>query len=120
MTWKSTKTRKSSVTNPKIIVKLLVSINRKEGRLAAEENLALLLKCAQTHSDIIKGMDLSGDPKFSTFQEYKDLLEQARQSGLKLALHCGEIDNEEEISEMLTFGMSRLGHGTCINGEYIH
>lgn len=63
-------------------------------------------------------MDLSGDPKFNTFSEYKDLLEQARQSGLKLALHCGEIDNEEEIAEMLAFGMSRCGHGTCINGTW--
>lgn len=112
-----TKTRKSSAKNPKIIVKLLVSINRREGRLSAEENLALLLKCAQSHADIVKGMDLSGDPKFGAFNEYKDLLEQARQSGLKLALHCGEIDNEDEIAEMLAFGMSRLGHGTCINGE---
>lgn len=109
--------RKASTTHPKIIVKLLVSINRREGRLAAEENLALLLKYAQSHSDIIKGIDLSGDPKFAEFNDYKDLLEQARQNGLKLALHCGEIDNEEEISQMLAFGMSRLGHGTCINGN---
>lgn len=98
-------------------MKLLVSINRREGRLAAEENLALLLKYAQLNSDIVKGMDLSGDPKFGAFSDYRDLLDTARQSGLKLALHCGEIDNEEEIAEMLAFGMSRLGHGTCINGE---
>lgn len=85
--------------------------------MSAEENLALVLKLAQSNADIIKGMDLSGDPKFGAFNEYKDLLEQARQSGLKLALHCGEINNEDEIAEMLAFGMSRLGHGTCINGE---
>ena len=107
----------SQTASANIIVKLIISINRKEGLSAAKENLALILKFSKAHPDIVKGVDFSGDPNFGKFSDYRELLQEARGNGLKLALHCGEIDNqEEEIREMLEFGMNRLGHGTFIRG----
>lgn len=78
--------------------------------------MSLILKYNQLHPDIVKGVDLSGDPNYGTFADFKDTLNAVRKSGLGLALHCGEIDNQMEISEMLEFGMNRLGHGTFITG----
>lgn len=63
------------------------------------------------------GVDLSGDPTSKSFSEFKEILNEARQNKLKLALHCGEVDNQVEIADMLEFGMDRLGHGTFISGN---
>lgn len=70
------------------------------------------------HPNIICGVDLSGDPACKTFADFQPALTKAKNAGLKLALHCGEIDNQAgEISAMLAFGMNRLGHGTFIKGD---
>lgn len=104
---------------PDILVKLIPSIDRSQGIESAEENLELILNLKEIYPQIIKGIDLSGDPTKGEFKMYKKLLSKARNNGLKLALHCGEIINDEEIIEMLDFGMDRLGHGTYINPELL-
>lgn len=71
----------------------------------------------EQYPDIIKGIDLSGDPSCCKFSDYKEMLNVARNKGIQLALHCAEVANEEEIIEMLNFGMDRLGHGTFIDGK---
>lgn len=101
---------------PNILVKLIVSINRRESLESSMENVDLAIKYAKLHPNIICGVDLSGDPTQKTFTDFMPLLTKAKDNGLKLALHCGEIDNESEIADMLNFGMDRLGHGTYING----
>lgn len=101
---------------PSILVKLIVSINRRESIDSAEENGCLAIKYAKLHADIVCGVDLSGDPASKRFSDFEPILTKVRQNGLKLALHCGEIDDQDEISAMLKFGMNRLGHGTFIKG----
>lgn len=111
--------KKASEQFPNILVKLLPSIDRSQGLEAAEETFDLVLDSLK-HSefkDIIKGIDLSGNPKSGNFGDYKNLLSRAREAGLKLALHCGEVDNPTEIREMLEFGMDRCGHGTFISED---
>ncbi|XP_055323946.1 adenosine deaminase-like protein [Sitodiplosis mosellana] len=102
---------------PSILVKLIVSINRRESIESAEENGSLASKYAKLHPNIVCGVDLSGDPASKKFSDFEPILAKARETGLKLALHCGEIDDQDEISAMLKFGMHRLGHGTFIKGE---
>lgn len=112
--------RQASEYYPTIIVKLLPSIDRSQGLAAAEETLALVLENLEEDDDskdIIKGIDFSGNPKCGSFADYKEVLTKARNAGLKLALHCGEVANPEEIKEMLEFGMDRCGHGTFITGD---
>lgn len=104
---------------PSILVKLIVSINRRESIESAEENGSLAIKYSKLHPDIVCGVDLSGDPMSKKFPDFEPILARARESGLKLALHCGEIDDQDEISAMLKFGMNRLGHGTFIKGIFI-
>lgn len=98
-------------------MKLILSINRREDLRSAEENVNLLLKYHASHSAIVCGVDLSGDPACKTFADFKHLLARVKDAGIKLALHCGEIENASEVSEMLDFGFNRLGHGTFVRDE---
>lgn len=101
---------------PTIMVKFIISINRRESIESAEENCSLAIKYAKLHPDIVCGIDLSGDPASKKFSDFEPIFSRARENGLKLALHCGEIEDQNEISAMLKFGMNRLGHGTFIKG----
>lgn len=101
---------------PSIMVKLIISINRRESIESAIENVDLAIKYAKMYSDIVCGVDLSGDPVCKTFADFEPMLRKAKNAELKLALHCGEIDDQTEIAAMLDFGMHRLGHGTFITG----
>ncbi|XP_034485871.1 adenosine deaminase-like protein [Drosophila innubila] len=100
-----------------ITVKLLPSINRSEPVEVAEETVALSLELCQNDPDIVVGIDFSGNPSQGKFSDFMPALELARKHGLKLAVHCAEIDNPTEIREMLKFGMSRCGHGTFLSSS---
>lgn len=105
---------------PSIMVKFIVSINRRESIESAEENGSLAIKYAKSYPNVVCGVDLSGDPASKTFPDFVPILSKAKENGLKLALHCGEIEDQDEISAMLKFGMNRLGHGTFIKGNFFH
>lgn len=109
--------RKSHTNCPNITVKLLPSIDRSKGLKEAEENVDLVLELAKSHPDIIKGMDLSGAPFGTKFSDYREFLRKAQSAGLKMALHCGEFEDDEEVREMFEFGTDRIGHGTFIKGD---
>ncbi|XP_017058450.1 adenosine deaminase-like protein [Drosophila ficusphila] len=102
-----------------ILVKLLPSINRAEPVEVAEETVSLAVEMSKSHPDVILGIDFSGNPAKGKFLEFRCILSQAVQNGLKLVLHCAEIDNPSEVKEMLEFGMSRCGHGTFLNAKDI-
>uniref|UniRef100_T1GYN8 Adenosine deaminase domain-containing protein n=1 Tax=Megaselia scalaris TaxID=36166 RepID=T1GYN8_MEGSC len=108
---------KASKLYPTILVKLLPSIDRSHGLKAGEETISIVLESLKNEEfkNIIKGIDFSGNPEKGKFYEFKDLLNKCRNSGLQLAVHCGEIRNPCEIRDMLEFGMDRCGHGTFIN-----
>lgn len=109
--------RSAQSIHPQIDVVLLPSFDRAQGIEQAESSLKIILDLQHDNRELIKGLDFSGNPAAGEFNIYKGLLETARNAGLKLALHCGEIDNEDEITEMLDFSMSRCGHGTFIKGD---
>lgn len=79
----------------------------------------IVIEMKQEYPDIICGIDFSGSPTDGKFNDFKAAIEKARNNGLKIALHCGEVENSLEIHEMLQFGMDRLGHGTFIKGSNI-
>jgi len=109
----------ASETYPEITVKLLPSINRAEPVDVAEETVSLAVELARAHPNLILGIDLSGNPGKGRFSDFAPILAQARDKGLKLAIHCAEIENPSEVKEMLHFGMSRCGHGTFLTPEDI-
>lgn len=105
--------------NKFIVVKLLLSVNRRESPAEAEENIREAIVANAAHPDIVVGVDLSGNPKCgNVVQDILPLFTQARISGLKIALHCAEIPNEYEVEEMLKYNADRLGHGTCVHPSH--
>ncbi|XP_028525005.2 adenosine deaminase-like protein isoform X1 [Apis cerana] len=98
---------------PNILLKLLISVNRKQGYKAAQENIELAINFMKKYPQYIVGLDLSGDPM--TGNIFLKLLRKARMAGLKIAAHCAEISNETEIIDILEFKPDRLGHCTCIH-----
>ncbi|KAH8310298.1 hypothetical protein KR044_000585, partial [Drosophila immigrans] len=108
---------KKAANQHEIVVKLLPSINRGEPLEVAEETVALAIELGQEEPGLIVGIDFSGNPSQGKFSDFAGVLDKARSSGLKLALHCAEIENPVEIREMLKFGMSRCGHGTYLGSS---
>lgn len=101
-----------------INVKLIVSLNRSEEIVSSAENVDLLMKYHRMYPNIVCGVDLSGNPSAKKFELFEPLLSKAKNASIRLALHCGEVDDAEEIEQMLKFGMDRLGHGTFIKGKH--
>uniref|UniRef100_A0A1B0CP12 Adenosine deaminase domain-containing protein n=2 Tax=Lutzomyia longipalpis TaxID=7200 RepID=A0A1B0CP12_LUTLO len=98
------------------IVKLIPSFDRSKGVNDARDTLDVVLKVREKFPGMIVGIDLSGNPENTNFQDFKPLLQEARNAGLKLTLHCAETaGTEEENMEMLEFGMDRMGHGTFMD-----
>ncbi|KAK5649026.1 hypothetical protein RI129_003918 [Pyrocoelia pectoralis] len=99
-----------------IIVKLLLSINRTHSLKESNDSLDAILEMHKRYPNIIKGLDMSGSPYSGHF--YEDIFEKARWQNLKITLHCGEIVNNDEVSEILKFKPDRIGHGTTIHTRY--
>ncbi|KAG7198140.1 hypothetical protein KM043_005559 [Ampulex compressa] len=101
--------------HPSMFVKLLISVNRKEGFKAAQENVRLAIDFRKKYPDYVIGLDLSGDP--TTGDAFISLLQTSRKAGLKIAAHCAEVPNEKEAMDILSFKPDRLGHCTCIHPD---
>lgn len=104
------------VINSSIIVKLLISFNRAFSANDIRETLDLAIEYQQLYPDLVVGIDISGNPSIGTWM--KDAVLEARQYGLYTSVHCGEVQNVEEIREILKFNPDRIGHGCCIHEKY--
>lgn len=102
-----------------IRVRLLLSINRNQPLEVAEETLELALEWRRK-SALVVGLDLSGHSERpnSEFHRFEHVLEQARASGLKLALHFAEHFDDDEAERILAFRPDRLGHACCLSDTH--
>jgi len=105
-------------SSPEIIVRLLVSIDRRKGVDDARDSLDLAQEFRREYGDIIVGLDVSGDPVVGNILDYVEVLEEARRRGLKVSVHLAEVPNEKEVEAFLTaFLPDRIGHGTCLTSS---
>lgn len=81
--------RDCEIEHPTIIVKFLVSVNRKQGRETAEENVHLAIRMKEKYPNYVLGIDLSGDP--TQGEAFLRLMGEARDAGLKITSHCAEV-----------------------------
>ncbi|KAJ1292263.1 hypothetical protein BS78_02G378600 [Paspalum vaginatum] len=96
----------------KIYVRLLLSIDRRETTSAALDtvNLAMEMK-----DQGVIGIDLSGNPVVGEWETYLPALQHAKELGIPITIHCGEVANKKEIQAVLDFCPQRLGHVCCLN-----
>ncbi|XP_058194378.1 N6-mAMP deaminase [Rhododendron vialii] len=98
----------------KIYVRLLLSIDRRETTDSAMETVKLALEMRHLG---VTGIDLSGNPIVGEWATFLPALQFAREEGLSITLHCGEVPNTEEIQSMLDFLPGRIGHACCFGEE---
>lgn len=99
-----------------ITVKLILSINRSHDVKNSQDSLEVILKMKNMYPDIIRGIDLSGNPNVGQFESA--IFKVAKENGLYTTIHCAEIKNDEEVKEILNFGPDRLGHATCLHPNF--
>ncbi|XP_027332955.1 adenosine deaminase-like protein [Abrus precatorius] len=105
----------SEETRKKIFVKLILSIDRRETTEMAMETVMLALE--MKHLGVV-GIDLSGNPYLGEWNTYLPALQFAREQGLYVTLHCGEVHKPKEIHDMLDFLPHRIGHACCFENEH--
>lgn len=110
--------RDCSLTVSGILVKYLPSIDRAQGCTIAKESLDLILEARQLYPDLIRGIDISGNPAVDDLRNYKAILAEAKANDLKLAVHLGEVqDCGPEAIDILNMGIDRIGHGTFLSED---
>lgn len=97
-----------------VVVRVLLSFDRARHTAAqAREIVALAL----SHPQVV-GIDLSGDPTRGNFATFLPALQHARERGLKITLHAGEVPSTDaEMRSMLDFNPDRFGHCCFVNPE---
>ncbi|XP_058072583.1 N6-mAMP deaminase [Magnolia sinica] len=98
----------------KIYVRLLLSIDRRETTASAMETVQLALEMKDLG---VIGIDLSGNPVVGEWQTFLPALEFAKEQGLPISLHCGEVPKQKEVQAMLEFQPQRIGHAICFEDE---
>ncbi|KAI8913272.1 hypothetical protein EDD86DRAFT_200131 [Gorgonomyces haynaldii] len=100
----------------RMIVQYIASLDR---RNSLEENLDTVHLAHQLLQEgyPVCGVDLCGDPEKGVFRETMlPALQLARQLGLKLTVHCAEIQGVgQETMEILELKPDRIGHGTFLD-----
>ncbi|NP_001132566.1 N6-mAMP deaminase [Zea mays] len=96
----------------KIYVRLLLSIDRRETTSAALDTVNLAVEMMDQG---VIGIDLSGNPVVGEWETYLPALQHAKNMGIPVTIHCGEVANRKEIQAVLDFCPQRLGHVCCLN-----
>ncbi|KAL7485956.1 hypothetical protein ACHAW6_011550 [Cyclotella cf. meneghiniana] len=111
-----------------LVPRLIISVDRSGTFEKAEENINLAIRMAKSHTNIV-GVELGGNPTRNDFRLFEPLFQKARDHGLKVSIHCGEIptalnDSEssdpimkvayEEVKAVLNFRPDRLGHALLL------
>ncbi|PKA51768.1 adenosine deaminase [Apostasia shenzhenica] len=104
----------NDIKRKKIYVRLLLSIDRRETTAAAMETVSLALEMKECG---VVGIDLSGNPVVGEWSTFLPALMYAKEHGLPVTLHCGEIANRKEIQEMLDFSPERIGHACFLEED---
>jgi adenosine deaminase len=101
-----------------IIVKLLISIDRKMGALEGSENVDLAINWFMKYPELVVGLDLSGDPRQGSHEWIIPLLARAREHGLQISCHLPEVINLEETTKFYEFKPERVGHALFIHPSF--
>ncbi|XP_047736721.1 adenosine deaminase-like protein [Hyalella azteca] len=103
-------------------VRLLVSLDRAQGVAEAADTLDTVLQLLQEgHSELLVGVDVSGDPARGDMRDLLPLLQRARAAGLAVVLHCCELltpsCHDELLSVLSALPVARLGHCTFLSSS---
>ncbi|XP_014602402.1 PREDICTED: adenosine deaminase-like protein [Polistes canadensis] len=108
--------RLSEAMLPRIMVKIIFSINRADNYADCLDTCTLVFKYYKQYPELIVGIQLYGDPFYNN--SYLNLLKICREYDLKIIMNCAEIPNHSETWEMIDFKPERLTHCTCVHATF--
>ena len=91
------------------VTRLLLSINRSQPMWKARETVDLAIELAKSTKWVV-GIDFSGNPTINSFVDFRELFQEAREAGLKVSIHAGEVPHPKDTDAILDFQPDRLGH----------
>jgi len=95
-----------------IVVRLIPSVNRHESPELAEQ--VAWLSAGRLEKGIA-GLDLAGNEAQFPAEPFIGIFREARQSGLKVAVHAGEWGGPENVRQAIEqFDADRIGHGVRV------
>ncbi|EED88522.1 adenosine deaminase [Thalassiosira pseudonana CCMP1335] len=113
-----------------LIPRLIISVDRSGTYEQAEENINLAIEMVTQQSNHIGkylvGVELGGNPTRNDFRTFEPLFQMARDRGLPVAIHCGEVPSSgtssdsalkkayDEAVSVIQFRPDRLGHALLL------
>ncbi len=92
-----------------VMVRLIISFNRHESIDLAREAIEIAL---DRQKDGIVGVDLAGNESDYPADPFQELIEEAKQGGLRITIHAGEWSGAENVRQAIEdLGADRIGHG---------
>ena len=98
-----------SDADPAIVARLILSVDRRESAEEAKRTVRLAAYLRDEGLGVV-GVDLSGNPTVGTWCVFEPAMRLAREKGIPVTLHCGEVTTPGEEAAMLAFAPERLGH----------
>lgn len=107
-----------------LVCRLLISISRHLSVEEAKKAVGICEKVMNLQDDdiggLLVGMELSGNPHKGRWEDFRPILEDARERlGLPISLHFGEVFNEAECQSMLDFEPNRIGHAVLVSRNVV-
>ena len=85
---------KAEEENKLIRVRMILSIMRTGTEEACKELVDLAIKYKEAKQEYIVGIEMSGDPNAGEFVKFTSQLQRARESGVKISVHCAETKTQ--------------------------
>lgn len=102
--------------NHRMVTRLILSVDRTKGLEDAIETVEL---CREMKNKYIVGIDFSGNPLVSSFQDYDQVFKLIKDYGLKTTVHIAEFWEDPDLDYILkTIRPERIGHAVCLNKHY--
>ena len=90
--------RHQEINGDRMLVRLLISIDRSKSLEENEETVELALG-VRTRSKVIVGIDLSGNPSKGNFVSFLPILKKCSESGMFITIHTAEIPDKDIADE---------------------
>ena len=92
-----------------VMVRLIISFNRHESIDLAREAVDIAL---DRHQDGIVGVDLAGNEANFPAGPFREVIDEAKQGGLRVTIHAGEWGGAENVRQAIEeLRADRIGHG---------
>jgi adenosine deaminase len=110
-----------------LMPRLIISVDRSGTVEQAEENINLALEMNKLYPEYIVGVELGGNPTRNDFRLFEHVFKKARDNGLNVSIHCGEVPTAQDASNssalkkaydealaVVNFRPDRLGHALLL------